>query len=346
MLEADVVELVSTGMLNLNAKLSGLDDDKLIPRVVEMWTFFWVQVLPYVEGVFLPLQTDRHVLSLSRTPKTHRSTSPGLAGKKSHVRSGSISSGTRATIDVRMLALRSFRDAIILPLFDRLDALLSQKSKEIFGVGQGGEYQQPRLQQMLLVLVSTSSHIPTAAQSPGEQAASHLLRLVRCQRDSAIPNGSLLSQSHPAFRNHPNEYSNTGFSSFPRDRRGRIAMKPPNRAATAGTEYSEEENVDQMDGTPTVTNSHTTYPTSERSVRDQSWDRDREREREFLESLKSPDSEYGPGSGPPGERDDRDEQNSEGMDEWNSAQKIVEQMVGMRTADGSQPAPTLRHGLL
>jgi hypothetical protein len=51
MLEGDVVELVKTGMLNLNAKLSNLDDEKLIPRVVEIWTFFWVQVLPYVEGV-------------------------------------------------------------------------------------------------------------------------------------------------------------------------------------------------------------------------------------------------------------------------------------------------------
>lgn len=51
MLEADVMELVKTGMLNLNAKLSNLDDEKLIPRVVEIWTFFWVQVLPYVEGV-------------------------------------------------------------------------------------------------------------------------------------------------------------------------------------------------------------------------------------------------------------------------------------------------------
>jgi HbrB-like len=45
------VELISTGMMNLNAKLTGIDDDKLVTRLIEVWNFFWVQVLPYVEGV-------------------------------------------------------------------------------------------------------------------------------------------------------------------------------------------------------------------------------------------------------------------------------------------------------
>ena len=38
-------------MMNLNAKLTGIDDDKLVTRLIEVWNFFWVQVLPYVEGV-------------------------------------------------------------------------------------------------------------------------------------------------------------------------------------------------------------------------------------------------------------------------------------------------------
>ena len=38
-------------MVTLNAKLTGIDDDKLVSRVVEIWGFFWDQVLPYVEGV-------------------------------------------------------------------------------------------------------------------------------------------------------------------------------------------------------------------------------------------------------------------------------------------------------
>jgi hypothetical protein len=50
-LEHDASELISAGMVTLNAKFVGLEDDKLLGRVVEIWGFFWDQVLPYVEGV-------------------------------------------------------------------------------------------------------------------------------------------------------------------------------------------------------------------------------------------------------------------------------------------------------
>lgn len=50
-LATDVTELVNIGMLNLDAKLTGIDDEKFLTRLVEVWNFFWVQVLPYVEGV-------------------------------------------------------------------------------------------------------------------------------------------------------------------------------------------------------------------------------------------------------------------------------------------------------
>ena len=52
MLEKDATELIANGMVTLNAKLSGIEDEKkLVHRVVEVWGFFWDQVLPYVEGV-------------------------------------------------------------------------------------------------------------------------------------------------------------------------------------------------------------------------------------------------------------------------------------------------------
>lgn len=50
-LEHDTSELIASGMVTLNAKISDIDDEKLIVRVVELWGFFWDQVLPYVEGV-------------------------------------------------------------------------------------------------------------------------------------------------------------------------------------------------------------------------------------------------------------------------------------------------------
>lgn len=57
-LENDASELIASGMVTLNAKLIGLDDEKLIGRVVEIWGFFWDQVLTYVEGVGVPSETS------------------------------------------------------------------------------------------------------------------------------------------------------------------------------------------------------------------------------------------------------------------------------------------------
>ena len=52
-LEQDTTELIANGMVTLNSKLNGVEDEKLVARVVELWTFFWTQVLPYLEGVSL-----------------------------------------------------------------------------------------------------------------------------------------------------------------------------------------------------------------------------------------------------------------------------------------------------
>jgi len=50
-LEFDAKELIASGMVTLNRKLMDIDDEKLLGRVVEIWGFFWDQVLTYVEGV-------------------------------------------------------------------------------------------------------------------------------------------------------------------------------------------------------------------------------------------------------------------------------------------------------
>ena len=84
-------------MVTLNAKLSGIDERKLVHRVVEVWGFFWDQVLPYVEGVLLPLQTDQLLSSLYRTQKSHRGSSPTRTNGK-----GSFSmQGIKRTVAVK-----------------------------------------------------------------------------------------------------------------------------------------------------------------------------------------------------------------------------------------------------
>jgi hypothetical protein len=50
-LETDARELIAAGMVTLNAKLANTSDDTLLSRVIEIWGFFWDQILPYIEGV-------------------------------------------------------------------------------------------------------------------------------------------------------------------------------------------------------------------------------------------------------------------------------------------------------
>jgi hypothetical protein len=161
-LEGDASELIASGMVTLNAKLAGIEDDKLVGRVVEIWGFFWDQVLPYAEGVscsylitrsssrsdylyqvLLPLQTDPLLSSLYRTPK--RPSSPTRGAQKGSI-SGSVQlSLSPYHIDVRTVALRSFRDKVILPLSPHLYTRLSMNRQESL---QDSSYQVPRLQQM------------------------------------------------------------------------------------------------------------------------------------------------------------------------------------------------------
>ena len=101
------------------------------------------------------------LLNLSRTKQPQRTTSPQDTTPTTHIPSLSsshASSSTTPIIDVRMLALRAFRDKIVYPIAGRLESRLAvlsrRESVTTFGsggvVGLGGEggYQPPRLQQM------------------------------------------------------------------------------------------------------------------------------------------------------------------------------------------------------
>jgi hypothetical protein len=63
-LESETSELIGSGMDTLNGKLADVEEDKLVGRVVELWGFFWDQVLPYVEGV-RPLSCHSYLQSLT-----------------------------------------------------------------------------------------------------------------------------------------------------------------------------------------------------------------------------------------------------------------------------------------
>ncbi|KAG6866606.1 hypothetical protein C0991_000716 [Blastosporella zonata] len=296
-LENDAAELIASGMVTLNAKLMGIDDDKLIPRVVEIWGFFWDQVLTYVEGVLLPLQTDPLLLSLYRTPKTHlRATSPPRQGT-----AASTAVVSASHIDVRSVALRSFRDKVILPLSQRLYLRLSMPNKQDIYHQETAAYQQPRLQQMLLVLTSQrrpralafSLTSPAPTPTPGEQAITDLLRVVRAP---SKPEPGPRTHSRGARAPAPSFLS----GALPRDRRGRIAHKQVGSISTGGSGRAPrlpaslilnptggEDDVFGGGGEVTPRGGSYGY----------GYGMEREREIEVLEALRSPDVDAGTGAG-------------------------------------------------
>lgn len=218
-LETDARELIAAGMVTLNAKLSNISDEILLGRVIEIWAFFWDQILPYIEGVLLPLQTDSLLTSLHRTQKQHRSSSPTRQGSK--LSGSSALSSLYPTIDVRSVALCAFRDRVVLPIHSRLQNLLSPPfGKDM--LARLSPFRQPRLQQMLLVLTSErrvrspspplSLHTPIIQPSAGEAAIESLLRLVSNPQRLSHGHGLAPRAATPSFLS----------AGRPRDRRGRI----------------------------------------------------------------------------------------------------------------------------
>lgn len=311
-LENDVSELISSGMVTLKAKLVDIKDDKLVSRIVETWGFFWDQVLTYVEGVLLPIQIDPLLLNLYRTPKTHRPSSPTLGTTKGPM-SAPINPAVQistAQIDIRSVALCSFRDRVILPFVNRLSACLSGSQRQD-SFHEQGSYQQPRLQQMLLVLASQSRRHPPVFSltapipdpTPGEAAVNVLLRLVRSP--------SAQAQIYRRKTIHAPTFFSSG---QPRDRRGRIAQKTRNDPVPVTFQVGEDDGATPRNAPPPI-------------------DVDREREREILEALRSPEVDHqvpnpdhagGWGLGA-GQEDGSDEDDDEEV--W----ATVEKMVGLNS---------------
>ncbi|KAI1321630.1 hypothetical protein EDD11_003110 [Mortierella claussenii] len=156
----EINELLKNGMLTLNAKLGDVPDEKLVSRLVEVWSFFFGTVLPYFEGVFLPLQVElKNCYSKKMTRKTtgggassnalalnvsNISSSGGLSALSTTVLDtnslgGMVSASPKSIMtdternhedlepeNVRTMALTGFRDLVILPMVDRLGGVFAK----------------------------------------------------------------------------------------------------------------------------------------------------------------------------------------------------------------------------
>ncbi|KAI0325111.1 HbrB-domain-containing protein [Cubamyces sp. BRFM 1775] len=420
-LENDTYELISAGMVTLNAKLAGVEDEKLILRVVELWTSFWTKVLPYLEGALLPLQTDPILSSLYRHPKA-RPASPTATQNGKGAGAGHILSTAATQIDVRALALVSFRDRIVLPLFPRLYARLTMSTSKEDNPLVGIEPHHARLQQMLLVLVSQRSQrlvshsltAPPPQPTAGEAALARLVRAMHAPLVSLARRHSFASTTttgtattstvtsrtrphahappplplpllQPAGaggrrRGAPPSFLSAG---LPRDRRGRIAQKSDTVSVGGERRYrypSEDPYGDGDDGASDfwsdgrdgvggsgvgigADGQYVYWDGGETDTPRVAFaDPGRERDKELLESLRSPDPDsansrmsahmggwaLGSGSGRPGDEDgyehdededDEDEEEEEGNLDWDSAQAVVERMVGMKSDAPLPPTP-------
>ncbi|KAJ3330674.1 hypothetical protein HDU76_005093 [Blyttiomyces sp. JEL0837] len=131
----EVRELLMAGVVTLGNKIVAAGDETLIPRLVELWTFLFGPVIPYLQGVFLPLRTRyRPIVSgqggrignavkgqgvqVGRTGVISATASAGLAGND-----GGDSGVISGPPDVRAMALMIFRDLIVLSMASRLQAI-------------------------------------------------------------------------------------------------------------------------------------------------------------------------------------------------------------------------------
>lgn len=106
----DVRELLGAGMVMLDPMLLKVSDERSIPRLVEIWSLLFGNVLPYFEAVFLPLQQEFKGVGTIMTSKESRDFFGVVEGEW----------GGGGGLDVRRLVLMSFRDVVVLPVHEKL----------------------------------------------------------------------------------------------------------------------------------------------------------------------------------------------------------------------------------
>ncbi|KAH7061465.1 HbrB-like-domain-containing protein [Macrophomina phaseolina] len=134
----DIGELLQTGFLSLDQTLRHCPDDRLVPKLVDMWTVVLYTILPFVQAVFLPLDMEFKGKGIMN-PKE----AAGFWGASLPNRNRADSDESRSKnfptlgedLDVRRLTLLAFRDIIILPRNDALMAIFSRLSLENINAG-------------------------------------------------------------------------------------------------------------------------------------------------------------------------------------------------------------------
>lgn len=102
-------QCTKTGMLNLEGPKLSMSDSKFLQRLVDSWQFFFSQVLPYWEAVFLPLQLEFEGSGQVLTPTTASTYWNPVVESKSE-------------LSIRRMTLIAYRDWVIIPIADHFES--------------------------------------------------------------------------------------------------------------------------------------------------------------------------------------------------------------------------------
>ncbi|KAI1078605.1 HbrB-like protein [Whalleya microplaca] len=134
----DLRDLLSTGFASLDHMLRKTPEDRLIPTLVELWVFTFTSILPYMQAVFLPLDLEFSGTGPLLSPEQARdfwggvpvSSSPAPGAYPAGPNSEAHLSPVSKVLDIRRFVLTAYRDAIILPRYEKLKTIFSRLSLE------------------------------------------------------------------------------------------------------------------------------------------------------------------------------------------------------------------------
>ncbi|CAJ2510663.1 Uu.00g062880.m01.CDS01 [Anthostomella pinea] len=133
----DLRDLLATGFSSLDHTLRMTPEDRLIPALVELWLFTFTNILPYMQAVFLPLDLEFSGSGALLSPEQARDFWGGAVahspGPNAHFNGSGLEphpSPASKVLEVRRLVLLAYRDAMVLPRYEKLKAIFSRLSLE------------------------------------------------------------------------------------------------------------------------------------------------------------------------------------------------------------------------
>ncbi|EEP81405.1 conserved hypothetical protein [Uncinocarpus reesii 1704] len=188
----DLRDLLQTGFASLNQTLSSIPDENLMHHLVQVWTYTYGNIVPFIQAVFFPLDLEFKGRGKIMEPHEAREfwgTMPGggSAGEK---------------LNVNDIILISFRDNIILNRYETLKTIFSRLSLErvnasigLLGTSSNSGASRPGTAQALEG-GSFNSQSSTALNATGSHSSESHLTTSRARAESNTSS----NPDHPVFQ--------------------------------------------------------------------------------------------------------------------------------------------------